>query len=246
LAEMLAECLGAELVSREILVEAATAYGFEEKLLADVMDRAPRFWERLTPRRKTYLRFISAALLTRAETGNLVYHGNAGHLLLRDVPCVLRVKLIAPLEQRIKLVMDNQGISRNEALIYLKAVDETRIKWTRFLYGVDWNDPALFDVVINLEKMSLETACDMICLAAERDPCRTDASSLILLRNRALEARILATLAADNRTQTLDIEVQADGGTVRLSGVIEVEKVRRTLLEIHDELTVSKLSPIPT
>ncbi len=84
-----------------------------------------------------------------------MYHGNAGHLLLKGGPHVLRVRIIAPMEFRLKMAQDRLKLSRAEALDYIARMDQDRRKWAQYLYGVDWGDPANYDIVLNLEHMTI-------------------------------------------------------------------------------------------
>ena len=95
-AECVAEQLGYRLVSREILSDAAAHNGVAESRLAEAIERAPGLWERLGHDRRLYLAYIREALLDVAVEDNIVYHGHAGHLLLRGISHVLRVRLVAP------------------------------------------------------------------------------------------------------------------------------------------------------
>ena len=165
-AECLAERLGYRVVSREILAAAAARYGIAEEKLAQALERAPGLWERLGHERRLYLVFIQAALCDMLQEDGAVYHGHAGHLLLRGISHVLRVRLIAPMPYRIGAAMEQLRCGREEAEAHVRRVDEERARWTRFLYGIDWNSPLLYDLVVNLEAMSVETACGVIGAAA--------------------------------------------------------------------------------
>ncbi len=86
LAECLAGALGSPCVGREIVVEAAAKVGVPEKILAEKLERGPGVWDRLTLPRRMYVAAVQEALAEHAVKGDLVYHGYAGHLLLRGVP----------------------------------------------------------------------------------------------------------------------------------------------------------------
>src|SRR5208282_1793851 len=75
---------------------------------------------------------------------------------------ILRTRIIAPMEFRIQMVQARLKYSQREAIAYIEKVDEDRRKWTQFLYGVDWGDPSLYDIVLNLEHIDIEEACHII------------------------------------------------------------------------------------
>jgi len=234
LAELLAVELNCNnLISREVLVKASEDYGVTEKELAAAMKKPPKFWERSSGNpRHLYLTFIRAALLDYASKGCLIYHGNAGHFLLGDVSWVLKVRLIAPLEQRIAMLQRSMKIDKAEAIQYITKVDEDRQRWTRFLYGEEWSDPAHFDVVINLRTMSLDTACKTIAFLAETPEFRRTEERTKDLEDKALAARVYAALEADPRTRGSDVDVRASGSIVSLSGRITHANMRKLIIEI--------------
>ena len=164
LAECLSAKLGYESLSREILVEAAEKYGISENELTQAVKSKPAIAERLSLNidRVRYLSFIQATLCDHMKNDHVVYYGHAGHLLLKDACRVIKVKVIATMEQRIAFAMERNSMDRDEAVLYIKKMDKYRQKWTKFLYGIDWNDPSLYDVVVNLKDTSVETACNMI------------------------------------------------------------------------------------
>jgi cytidylate kinase len=220
--EAVANCLGATLgypiVGRDVLVGAAEKLGISEETLAQKITRGPGFWERMTSNRRFYVVAVQAALAEHTVGANLVYHGHAGHLLLRRIPNVLRVRLIAPLEMRVRAVMDKQHLNRDAATDYIRHVDEDRIRWTKFIYGVDWSDPVLYDVVVNLEKMSVQAACAMISSVIAQPEFATTEATKKALADFLLACRVKVALATNNLTRDIEFEVATDAGSVEITG----------------------------
>jgi cytidylate kinase len=220
----LAECISGTLripcLGREILVNAAAKLGVPEEVLAKKMEQGPGLWDRLTLERRIYVVAVQASLAEEIINGDLVYHGLAGQLLLRNAPAVLRVRLIAPIESRIRTVMEHQGLSRQAADQYIKDVDENRIRWTRFIYGVDLQNPQIYDVLINLEKMSIPSACDIVVEAAKKPEFQITEKVRTELADFALACRVKVMLATHPASRGLDLEVTARGGDIRISGEV--------------------------
>ncbi len=220
LAECLAKRLGYESLSREILVEAAEKYGISEHELTNAMKAKPAIVERLSLNidRIRYLAFIQATLCEHVKNDNVVYYGHAGHLLLKDVCRVIKVKVIATLEQRIAFAMERNKLSRQEAVLYIRKMDKYRQKWTKFLYGIDWNDPSLYDVVVNLKDASIQTACNMISAMTSAPEFQLTERSKKAIADLALESQIKARLASDKATRDYMLKINAEAGHVRISG----------------------------
>jgi cytidylate kinase len=220
LAEKVAAQLGYRCISREVVIEAAQRYGVPEPKLTELFEKKPGFWDWLTRARERHLVFVQAAMCEFAESGQLVYHGMAGQQLLAGISHVLKVRLITPLDRRIRGAMDRHGYSRDEAAKFIQRVDDERYHRMRELFEVDWRDPALYDVVLNLHQMSLESAADVVVALAQKAEFQPTAASNKALQDLGVSARVKATLLADPTTGDIPVQVEADSGLVRISGVV--------------------------
>ena len=142
LAEQLARKLDYACLSREELNEAATNEGIPVGRLEMAMVSPGIFSERLALERDHYLAFTTSYLCDRAMEGGLVYHGRTGHFLLPGVSHVLKVRVLADLEYRIKTVMRDLGLDRGKARRYIEDVDEDRRRWVRSVFAVSGEDAA--------------------------------------------------------------------------------------------------------
>ncbi len=178
-----------------------------------------------------------------------MYHGNAGHLLLRGGAPVLRTRVIAPLEFRIAMAMARLKCSRSEAASHIRRVDNERHKWTHYLYGVDWGDPALYDIVIKLEHVGIEQACQVIANMARQRCFGITAECQEWMDNLALAARVRAWLALEPATSHLEFAVTATQGRIDVRGKLdkpsEAEDVRRVAGSMPGvtELKLDQLTP---
>ncbi len=227
LKEKLSEILGCRTVSREEVIQHAKKYGIEETGLADigiVESNPPHFWDRHSAQRRHYLTIFRAALMDFIVEGCAIYHGHLGQFLLQEIPKLLRVRADASVEYRVKLLMRESGRTEGEARQYINDVDSRRINWGRFLYGVDFNNPANFDLVLNMDKMSIETMADIVAHAAERPEFKLDESSLKAIKDVHLKAHVLAHLARSPRTRGMDLSVECDAqkGYVKVRGIAPV------------------------
>ena len=101
-AEKLAQALGYECISREILLEASEKFNIPEIKLVRAIHDAPSILERITYGKERYVAYLRAALLKHVQKDHVVYHGLAGHFFLQGIPHVLKVRIIADLEDRVQ------------------------------------------------------------------------------------------------------------------------------------------------
>ncbi len=166
-AECLARTLGYPLLGREVLQEAAEKVGVSVEDLQGKFETTPGLWARLTKDREKYVLAVQTALAEWCTRGDLVYHGLAGQFLLKGLPGVLRVLILAPLDVRVKALMETQPrMTREQVVAFIHKVDQERSRWVRVTYGMDVGDPSLYDLTINLRSLTRETACATIAEAA--------------------------------------------------------------------------------
>lgn len=231
-AEGLSRKLGYPCISKEIILDAAVEFGIPEDKLVAAMETPPTAWIESPAKKIAHLNYVRYALLKRARENDLVYHGYAGHLLLGDIAHVICVRVIADMEYRIKAAIENEKLTRKEAVTFIKKLDKQGLNWSKFLYGVDWNDPALYDIVINLERISVESAVDIIAQMATMDDFKPDKNSLLALDNQVLSSLVWAALTKDKRTNTSNLQVVSDKGKVTISGSTGSKKSLMAIDEI--------------
>jgi cytidylate kinase len=194
-AEKVARNLGFECISREVLVEASDNFNIPEIKLVRALHDAPSVLERFTYGKERYLAYIESAFLDRVQHDNVVYHGLAGHFFLKDVGHVLKVRILADIEDRVRLEMERENITREQALYIIKKDDQERRQWSIRLFGADSWDPSLYDLVIHVNKITIDDAVEIVCRTAQLDQFRTTMESRNLLNDMVMAARVKAELA---------------------------------------------------
>ncbi|MFB3915950.1 MAG: cytidylate kinase family protein [Terriglobales bacterium] len=220
LAEALAQKLGYRCIDRDLIVQKAAASGISGEELKTALDKPPTFLGHSRHAAYVYLAVIQAALTEEVRSGNAIYHGLAGHLLLKDATHVLRTRVVAPMEFRIAKVQQRLELSRKQAIAYIQKIDEERRKWTHSLYGVDWADPALYDIVINLDRLKIEQACEVICSMLKQEPFRWTRENQQAMEDLAIASRIRANLATNFTTSELELEIKVHSGVVMVKGAL--------------------------
>jgi cytidylate kinase len=196
-AEEVAKRLGYAVISRDLLLGASDRFHIPEYKLIRAIHDAPGTLDRFRHSKQAYLAYIRAALAEHAAKDNVVYHGLAGHLLLKDIPGVLKVRITAALEDRVSLEMQREGIGEQAARSILVSDDEQRRKWTQSLYGVDPWDSNLYDLVFRIGSLSMDGVVNFICQAAGCEGFTTSEKTLQRVKDLALACHVKAELVDD-------------------------------------------------
>lgn len=240
IAEKVAQQLGYECIGRDILLEASEEFNVPEVKLTRAIHDAPSFFSNLSQKKEKYISFIQAELLERFRKDNIVYHGLAGHFFVKGISHVLKVRIIADLEDRVKLEMKREGISRKEALHILQKDDEERRKWSMSLYGMDTWKTSLYDLVIHIHKLSMPDAVEMICNTAGLAQFQTTPESQKAMDDLALAAHAKAALQgicdAEVTSNAGIVHVRVRGQKLRKSGVAGQDLQRQVRDQIRKDL----------
>jgi len=209
-AEKIAQKLGYTCISRDIILQASDRFNVPEIKLKKSMERPPGFFERLGFEKEKYVAYVQSALLKRLREDNIVYHGLAGHFFVKNISHALSVRIIVDIKDRVQYCMRSEKVSEAKALDMLKKLDDDRKKWGHYFYGIDISDPALYDLVVNIQKFSVNDAADIICNAIQSDKFRTTPESQQAMEDLAIAAEVKAVLLET----IIPKEVTAENGIV--------------------------------
>jgi cytidylate kinase len=209
-AEKVAARLAYRCVSREVILEASENFDIPEIKMTKAIHDAPSILERFGHNKTRFIAYYQSALARNVQKDNVVYHGLAGHLLLKGIPQVLKVRIIADLDERVRDEMEQERIPKQKALRLILKDDQERRKWTQSLYGVDPLDSSLYDLVLHIHKLTVADAVDFICQAANLPQFRTTEDSQRKMDDLALASQLKAALVHDYP----DISVKAEYGNI--------------------------------
>jgi cytidylate kinase len=216
IAEKVAEKLGYDCIARDAIIEASKEFNIPEIKLVRAIHDAPSILKRFTHGKQRYLGYLQVALLERFQKDNVVYHGLAGHFFLKGVSHLLKVRIIADMESRVKLEMERERISKEQAERILKNDDKERRRWSENLCGIDTWDPSLYDLVLHIKKITVDDAVNIICHTVRLKHFQTTPESQELIDDLLIAARVKAALF-DLKP---DIEVSVKNGTISIETTI--------------------------
>jgi cytidylate kinase len=219
-AEKVAQRLGYQCIAREVILGASKEYNIPEIKLVKAVHDAPSVLEKFSFGKEKFIAYFQASLLKYLQRDNVVYNGLAGHFYVKGVSHVLKVRIIAEMKDRIQIIMDRETISYENALDRLKKDDLARRKWSQNLYGIDTADPILYDLVIRVQKMTVDYAVDVICHTAGLETFKTTFESQKAMEDLVLASEIKTTLLEFSP----EIQVFVHDGVVTLAASAQIMK----------------------
>jgi cytidylate kinase len=248
-ARKVAEELKYTFFGEEELFEAASEMGF----LSDIKkldEKAPALLERFfSEKPKIYLDRLQSVIYEVAKNGNAIFFGRGGQFLLQSFDCAFHILVTGSMEKRIQRVMDEKQVGREVAEKIINRSDHDKRAFVRFAYDEDWLNCRLYDLILNTDKLSIDSAVKMIVDAAKSDgikSCGIDSVQLLgkLSLNRKVESALLeAGLTSSHLFFTVE-----EPDSVRLFGIVnsssekeEIEKLVKKIKgikNIKNELVV--------
>jgi cytidylate kinase len=116
---------------------------------------------------ESYVRMVGLVIRGLAREGDVLIVGRGGQCLLKDDPIALHVQVVAPLEDRIRAIMDRDGLDWRAAQSKVRASDRARADYVRRYHGIARLDATLYHLVVNTSRVSVDTAVELI-IAAQR------------------------------------------------------------------------------
>jgi len=250
-----AQRLGYRYADQEVISEAARRYGLLEEKLTHLDESKPSLFERLDTETHRYITVIQTTLLEFAERDNVVLMGRSGQWLLRWIPHVLRIRVKAPFELRVRRALKKLAGQMGEVVNprtvtdMVRRDDAEKSSRFRYFYMMDINDPSLYELVLNAERLSTEAAAELIAVAACRPDFATIDAGRQMVADRVLASRVQVALATQPETRKYRITVEAQQGVVTLVAAAVLDQaveVARTVHGLRDVKTRQvEIPPIP-
>jgi len=163
---LVAEQLGLRRVGREIINRAAQAAGAGEAALAEIDELGLLRVKPSPEAMKLYREKVHAIIEEQAREGNVLLVGRGAQVVLAQRRDVLHVRIFAPRDVRCANVQARCGVPSEASAARVDASDRARALFHKRTYGVRWDDPALYDVVLNMAHLSVPAAAAILTAAA--------------------------------------------------------------------------------
>ena len=230
ISQLAAEALGYRLIDGQSVRDAAPLYGLTPDDIDQADEKPPAFIETLDRKLLLTLHQIELIVLDFAREGNIVIYGRAGRDVLLNQENVFRVRIIAPFEQRVERLAEEEWLDPDVAYTMVRRSDHQRAGFMRYYFDCDWSDPLSYDMVINTSRISEEKAAGMI-VEGVKDPAFSghDVAAAQALETMILRKKIQIAYLSDQQAEGMPFSVQVQDRDLILNGTVSDNK-HRTLI----------------
>ena len=168
IARRVADQLGYAFYDTEAIENAAQEMGFL-KDVKEIDEKAPSLFQRFFSQKpEVHLDRLHSVIYELASRGNAVFLGRGSHMLLRSFKCALHIRVTASLEKRIENLV-GRGWPREVAIKAIHTSDHERGAFIKFAFRVDWDNPELYDLVLNMDNLTIDLAVDTVLHVANSE-----------------------------------------------------------------------------
>lgn len=238
IAEQLAQELNLSTLQHEVAERVADKMHVSKSLINRLRGGKAGALERLRADRDAIAVYTAEEVLEAAARGNVVVRGWGATCLLRAVPHVPCIRIMRPFEKRVQWLMnelDTDDVEVAEAEI--RRSDHANATRMHDQFGVDWGDPVLFDLVLNTDRLSVDTCVQQIKSLLMRPEFAETEASRTLLQGMALSAHVRAALREHQETHGVNITIESAAGQVTLRGIVLNEKEKAAAGQVTASVT---------
>lgn len=249
IAKAVSESLQYALVDKTKISDTMADQGLPAPEFEKFDGKKPTIWQSMTDQKRRFTFLIRAVLYDYASKGNAVILGRGGQALLKEIPGTLHVRIVAPLETRIKRLVELKESDKQQAEQLLVQSDRDSGGFIRSFFDVDWEDGTLYDLIFNTRSMSVGTVASLIMEAIRAPEISQRAADVeASLEDKALMQKTRAVLVGYPGIDLARIEVAR--GVIVLSGLARsrdnIEACCATVRQIDGVKEVhSKLEIVP-
>jgi len=219
LGQLVATRLGYRFMSREDLIaQVSRVYNVTADQLVVLDERQPHFWSRLKTEGERFASFFRATLLREMAQDRLVTVSPSAPVFLPPYRCGVKVRVVGPFDDRVKLVGEMENLALVAAQRRVRDHDREVRARIQTLMGVDIDDPASYDIVVNGFGAPLEIAAAGLAACAEQIDARLTAEQWERMRDAATAAQVRAACHAHPKLGHAPIEVLCTRGAVQVRG----------------------------
>lgn len=220
-ARALAEALGLPFLDKDSLERRLAEHGVTSASLEKYDEKRPGFWEIFSSDKNRYLHFLRSVIYDFVRDGKGVLLGRGGQVLLAGVPGVLHVRMVAPLEVRRRRLQDSLNCDERQAEQIQRHNDTDRAGFHRFFFNVNWDDPQLYDLILNTASLSTEATVAVLRSAVKESGASKQVGRFReVMADRCLQQEVETRILYRERVPVKFLETTAQDGVVTLNGTV--------------------------
>jgi hypothetical protein len=176
---------------------------------------------------------LQSVIYEVAKKGDAVFFGRGSQLMLHSFDCAFHVLITGSKEKRIQRVVGQEKVGKEIAEKMIHRSDHDKRGFLRFAFDEDWMNLHLYDLILNSDKLSIDSAIKMIVDAAKSEEIKAcGVESVKLLGTLSLQRKIEAVFLEAGFSNYLYFFNVEDPNSIRLYGVVKSQDEKESIEKI--------------
>jgi two-component system, OmpR family, response regulator CpxR len=227
----LAKKLDYSILDENLIEETSNNFNLSANKLRSTLSGNVPFLNNITHEREKNLAYIKSSFANLVKKNNIIYNGFATHLLPKNISHILRVCLIANHGYKIKMAMEKDGLSEQNAKNTIRKDDEKRFKWVHDICNLTPWDESLYDIIIPMHSSSIDGAVDLISENVRKSALETTPESQKAIDDFVFVSKVNIPLVENG----YDVNIDNDNGNITISlkeYVIRFAHIKEKIMKI--------------
>ena len=225
-AQELADRLNYRFVNKRTLEERIKSYGVCAVKLQKYDEKKPSFWASLSQDRDDYLHFLKSAILAEAAQGSAIFIGRGAGAILKSVPGVFSVFLVASPEIRVERVKSYFHCDDKRARQIIEQSDNDREGFHRYFFDSKWKEAGNYHLALNTAHLHPEVCAEIVKYLRDRTITEdAEAQNALRIKELTLGQEIKHCVLYEKSVPVHFLDVSVSGRSVILYGVTNAQSL---------------------
>jgi cytidylate kinase len=244
-AQELARLLRYRFVNKHVLEERIKSCGVTGHKLEKYDERKPSFLASLSQDRDDYLHYLKTAMFMEAGQGHSVIIGRGAGVIFRNIPGVLSIFLVSPLDIRIQRVKSYFRCDERRARQIIEQSDKDREGFHHYFFDVEWRAAGNHHLVLNTGHLHPSMCAEIInYLRGQLITEDAEAQNALHLEELTLGQRIKHHILYERKVPVYFLDATVSEGGVTLHGVANSQSlVEAAVSAAHEAAPSASIYP---
>jgi len=236
-AHELASQLNYRFVNKKTLEERIKSYGVTNHKFEKYDEKKPSFWASLSQDRDDYLHYLKSSVLDEAGMGSAIFIGRGAGTILKNVPGVFTVFLVASPEIRLERVKSYFHCDDKRAQQIIDQSDSDREGFHRYFFDIKWQDACNYHLALNTGHLHPAVCAEIIKYMRDRSMTEeAEALNTQRIKELTLGQRIKHYVLYEKEVPVHFLEASVSGSQVILYGVTNAQSLIEAAVTCAKEL----------
>jgi cytidylate kinase len=202
-------------------------YNIDSKIIDKFDEKKPGLKDSFFLDNEKYFNYFKLYLFEKAyESKGCVLLGRGGASLLKDVPGVLRIRLVASEKNKIERTKQKYNCDSKEALKIMHTLDKDRAGFHKYYYHEKWGQPETYDIIFNTDFLTANTIGLMLeGIISTFLNEKYEIAGQTIINDRLIAQKIITKILYELNIPVRMLEVEIKNRTATLQGTVEIESL---------------------